>query len=219
MSLPAIIEDQQRDWLLKVTKETSKQPERDLCLIAFFLGTPCTTLELNKITIADIMARTGKLKSSFVINGGLSSENEGRTLHLKSKRLVGFLESYLLYRVKHKVGMGKNIDYRGLDPDQELFFSSQGKGYSIVQKQSKKGTEVQTCDALNRHIRQLMERAGIENPSILSGRRTFAVKLKRKGYDVAHIHYLLGNKSLKTTKKLLTSDPVDMCGLMAAAFD
>lgn len=219
MALPPIIEDQQREWLLKVTRETSKQPERDLCLLAFFLGTPCTTLEINKIRISHIMARTGRLKTSFVIDGELSSIGEDRTLHLKSKRLVELLESYLTHRVKHKVGMGKTTDYRSLDPEQELFFSSQGAGYSIARRETKKGTEVYACDALNRHIKQLLERAGIESPSIQSGRRTFAVKLKRKGYDIAHIHYLLGNKSLSTTKKLLTSDPVDMCGLMAAAFD
>lgn len=42
--------------------------------------------------------------------------------------------------------------------------------------------------------------------------------LKRKGFDVAHIHHLLGNKSLETTNKLLTSDPIDMGAIAAEAF-
>ena len=64
----------------------------------------------------------------------------------------------------------------------------------------------------------LLSQAGIENPSILSGRRTFAVNLHRKGFDVAHIHHLLGNKTLETTMKVLTTDPVEMGDIAAQAF-
>lgn len=42
-------------------------------------------------------------------------------------------------------------------------------------------------------IKRLLADAGIEQPSILSGRRTFAVRLKRHGVDTPTIHLMLGN--------------------------
>ncbi len=43
-------------------------------------------------------------------------------------------------------------------------------------------------------IKRLLADAGIEQPSILSGRRTFAVRLKRHGVDTPTIHLMLGNE-------------------------
>lgn len=88
-----------------------------------------------------------------------------------------------------------------------LFYSYQNKPFSIVRKQTLTGNDTFWCDALNRHIKTLLKNTGIESPSVLSGRRAFAVALRRLGYDVAHIHYMLGNKTLETTQKLLTTDP------------
>lgn len=50
------------------------------------------------------------------------------------------------------------------------------------------------------------------------GRRTFAVNLQRKGFDFAHIHHLLGNKTKQATKRLLSTDPVDMGNIAKEAF-
>lgn len=69
MALPPIIEKSQRDWLFKVTNELSKQPERDCCLLAFFLGTQCSTLEINRIQVKDILHKSGSLNKKFLIRG------------------------------------------------------------------------------------------------------------------------------------------------------
>ncbi len=66
-------------------------------------------------------------------------------------------------------------------------------------------------------IETLLKNAGIEQPSVLSGRRAFAVELHRLGYDVAHILHMLGNRTLETTQKLLTTDPVSMWAIAANA--
>jgi integrase len=128
-------------------------------------------------------------------------------------------QNYIDHRVKHKVCLGDNPDqYLGLEPDEALFISYQNKPFSITKKLTEKKNLTYACDALNRHIKMLLGNAGIKNPSILSGRRTYAVTLHRLGYDVAHIHKLLGNKTLETTQKLLTTDPVDMGKIAADAF-
>lgn len=45
-----------------------------------------------------------------------------------------------------------------------------------------------------------------------------AFLLSVKGYDVAHIHHMLGNRTLETTQMLLTTDPVSMGAIAARAF-
>ena len=52
----------------------------------------------------------------------------------------------------------------------------------------------------------------------LSGRRTFAVRLKRHGVDVPTIHLMLGNKSLETTLRLIETDTVSMLAIADMAF-
>lgn len=219
LALPHLIEKSEKDWIFKATEKTSNQPERDLCLLAFFLGTACTTLEINRIQLGDVLSKAGKLNREFVIRGEKSFNGEDRIIYLKNAELRQLTRSYIDYRVKRQIGMGNHPDhYLGLDPDESLFFTNKGSGFGIIAKTTTKGSISYTCDALNRHIKLLMRNAGIEEPSILSGRRTFAVMLKRKGYDVAHIHHLLGNKALETTMRLLTSDPVDMGRIAADAF-
>lgn len=213
MALPQLIEKPQRDWLFKVTKQNSKQPERDLCLLAFFFGSACSTLEINRIQLKDVLSKSGKLTKLYTVRGA------EREFYLSSERLREYLNQYLTYRVKNRIGLGNNPDqYRSLDPDTALFYSYQNRPFSIVRKHTSVGSDSYSCDALNRHIKMLLRNAGIESPSVLSGRRAFAVELHRQGYDIAHIHYMLGNKTLETTQRLLTTDPIVMGEIAKNAF-
>ncbi|SHO57873.1 tyrosine-type recombinase/integrase [Vibrio quintilis] len=213
MALPPFIDKAKRDWLFKVTELNSTQPERDAALLAFFFGSACTTLEINRIQLKDVLKKSGKLSKRFDVRG-----NE-RVVYLTNPKLCDYTNRYIDYRVKNRIGLGDNPDqYLGLDPDDALFFSYQSKPFSIVRTKTKRGNDTYRCDALNRHLKMLMQNAGIESPSILSGRRTFAVTLHRQGYDIAHIHYMLGNKTLETTQKLLTTDPISMGDIARNAF-
>lgn len=219
MAPPQLIEHSEREWLFKVTKETSMQPERDLCLLGFFFATPCTTLEINRIQLGEVLHKSGQLNKQFLIRGNKSYSGLDRDVYLKNQKLKQLIIDYIDHRVKNKIGMGDQPDeFFGLDQYAPLFFTNKGSGFSVFSKKTPKGTKSYSCDALNRHMKQLMNKAGVENPSILTGRRTFAVTLKRKGFDVAHIHHLLGNKTIESTTKLLTTDPIDMGWIAAEAF-
>ncbi len=67
-------------------------------------------------------------------------------------------------------------------------------------------------------IKRLLADSGIEQPSILSGRRTFAVRLKRLGVDTPTIHLMLGNKTLETTLRLIETDTASMLAIADMAF-
>lgn len=55
------------------------------------------------------------------------------------------------------------------------------------------------------------------NPRVVAARRTFTVRLHRKGYDVRHITDLLGLSTISATKRLIDSDPVRLADLVAGA--
>jgi site-specific recombinase XerD len=214
MALPEYIGKTQRDWLFNVTKTISQNPERDSCLLAFFFGTQCSTLEINRMQLKDVLNKSGNLNKKFLIRGKQDYHNDDRYYYLANKKVNNFIEKYLNHRVKNKICLGNNPDqYRGLEPDDAFFISYQNKGYSLIRKGDK-----YKCDALNRHIKTLLKQSGIESPSILSGRRTFALNLHRQGCDIAHIMHMLGDRTVETTKKLIETDKADMAAISANAF-
>lgn len=195
MALPHLITESELKWLFKVTKAESPWSERDLCLLAFFVGSPCTILELNKITISDVLSGD-MINKSFTIRGNKDFKGRYRKMHLKTN-LSKFLNNYI----------------RSMDNVYEndfLFRTLKGDAFAITMVKGK-----QRADSLKRHIMDLLKESGIEQPSSQSGIRTFATTANRKGVHISDIHHLLGNKRLKTTKRLIENDPKTM-GLVAA---
>lgn len=215
MALPPIVEKPQRERLLKITRANSKMPERDVCLFYFFFTTGLTTLQINRIQIGDVLKKNGKLTDSFPVRG----DDEGRTGYLSNKELCKALTAYLEYLSNKMYRPGPHPDYYlGLDPDDALFITDKYKPYGICKKKTDAGNISYSSDALNRAYKRMMTEAGIEDASILSGRRTFATELRRMGVDVATIHKMLNNKQLSTTQKLLRSDTVNMGKILSDAF-
>ena len=104
------------------------------------------------------------------------------------------------------------------DEDESFFKRNNGDHFKIKRRTTEKGNTTYHCNALNEHIKRLLSDSGIEQPSILSGRRTFAVRLKRQGVDVPTIHLMLGNKTLETTLRLIETDTVSMLAIADMAF-
>ncbi|MVB87128.1 site-specific integrase [Vibrio cholerae] len=209
MALPPIIEDKDKTWLFKVITQ-SPEPELNACLMGFFLGSGMTTLELCRIQVRDILQKNGQLTKSFTVKGEVM-----RDFYLSNLKLQNLIKSYIEKRKKD----GDNPDqYQGFDPDEAFFKRKNGDHFKIKRRDTEKGNTTYHCNALNNHIKRLLADSGIEQPSILSGRRTFAVRLKRQGVDTPTIHLMLGNKSLDTTLRLIETDTVNMLAIADMAF-
>jgi len=204
MPLAHLITKSEQEWLFKVTKKQSPWYERDICLLAFFMGSPCTILELNKITISDVL-NGDMINKSFTIRGDKAFNGEYRKMYI-NLTVTRLLNDYIksipnLYRC--------DLLFKTLKG--EAFSKMEGFAITTVK-------DNQRADSLARHILNLLRESGIESPSALSGRRTFATEANRKGVHISVIHHLLGNKALKTTKRLIDSDPMSMGFVSAKAY-
>jgi len=199
MALPKFFTKKEIDWLSKVTKKQSPWPERDLCLLAFFFGSPCIILELNKITISDVLGGGDMINKSFIIRGDKAMNGEYREMFIKPP-ITELLNKYI-----------RSIP--NLYSNEFLFRTLKGDGFSITESKG-----YYNPVSLTRHILNLLKESGIESPSALSGRRTFATEANRNGIPVHIIHHLLGNKALVTTKRFINNDPAIMGAITEKAY-
>lgn len=218
MAKPPVIEDKQIEHLIKATAAYTRTPARDMALLLTLYGTALSVTELATITVGDYLEPKGSVRVTSAVRVDVAHNGEERPLYWSNKRIVAALDRYLTWRLGHKQGLTiKKGAYRGLDPDSPIFLTEDGQAYSLTKRTLPSGVLSYSCNTLGAYISRLHANAGIEGGSAQSARRSLAVKLRRKGYDLVHIAAILGHKSITTTKRLVTLDPVLMADIVAKA--
>ena len=218
MAKPPVIEDKQIEHLIKATIAYSRVPVRDTALLLVLYGTALSVTELATITVGDYLAEGGSVRVTSSVRPSVAHNGEARPLYWSNKRIVAAIDAYLAWRVLHRQGRSIKRDaYRALVADSPLFLTEDGQQYSLTKRTLPSGLLSCSCNSLGAYISRLHANAGIEGGSAQSARRTLAVKLHRKGYDLVHIAALLGHKSVSTTKRLVMQDPVRMADIVARA--
>lgn len=218
MAKPPVIEDKQIEHLIKATAAYSRVPARDTALLLTLYGTAVAVTELATLTVSDYLTEDGSVRVASAVRPSIAHNGEQRPLFWSNKRIVAAMDAYLAWRVAH--GHGRTIKrgaYRSLDPDSPIFLTECGEPYAITKRTLASGVLSYSCNTLGAYISRLHANAGLEGASAQSARRSLAVKLHRKGYDLVHIAALLGHKSVSTTKRLVTQDPVRMADIVARA--
>lgn len=167
--------------LIKITRATSRYADRDVLVL--MLGHHCglRVTEISRITIADVMQASGKLRQEVSLREAVTKGCRQRCTYLSSHSLIEALEGYLAFRLANDIGAELDaIRYRGLLPHQPLIYS--GRGAALSQNTKRRTLETgeqrdyRACDSLQAHITILYKRAGIKGSSH-SGRRGFAGKV------------------------------------------
>lgn len=218
MAKPPVIEDKQIEHLIKATASYSRTPDRDTALLLVLYGTALNVTELATVSVADYLTANGDVKVSSAVRADVAHNGDERPLFWSNKRIVTALDKYLDWRLQAKQGVTvKKGAYRGLDPDSPLFLTEDGRPYALTKRTLPSGALSYSCNTLGAHISKLHANAGIEGASAASARRSFAVKQHRQGRDLVHIAAILGHKSVTTTKRLVTGDPVRLADIVARA--
>lgn len=208
MAKAPVVEESEFRHAVKVAGITGQAKLRDVALMLVAYGTGMMPIELAKLTVGDYLAADGSVREESVIRADIAFNDIQRPLYWSNKSVCGAIDAYLLERVRLGYGAGVAGQYRGLDPTSPLFLAVDGKPFTFTRRKTKAGTESYSCESLTQIIRRLHTQAGIEGGSALSARRTFGVRLNRKGFDLRHIQTLLGAQSLTAVKRMVEADPV-----------
>lgn len=215
MAKAPVVEEAQIRHALKVAAITGQAKLRDVALLWVLYGTGMMPIELAKLTVGDYLAADGSVREESEIRAGIAFNDKSRPLYWSNKSVVTAVDAYLAERVRHGYGAGESEQYRGLDPASPMFLAVDGKPFTFTKRTTKAGQESYSCESLTQIIRRLHAQAGIEAGSALSARRTFAVRLYRKAYDLRHIQVLLGIQSLTAVKRLVEADPVRLGAIVS----
>jgi len=172
--------------------------------------------EIGSLTVRDYLREDGSVRASSEVRAAIAYNNNARILHWSSPRVVAALDAYLVERVRLSHGLTvRKAAFRGLDPDGPLFRRGDGEPFQLTARKTSTGTLSYSCDSLSQLYRKLHSQAGLHGPNVLAGRRTFAVRLHRKGFDLKLISELLGLATLSATKRLIDGDPVKLGAIVA----
>lgn len=128
------------------------------------------------------------------------------------------VDDYPEWRLSQRQGRTtKREAFRGLDADGPLFLTEDGKPYLQTKRTFPSGVISNSCNTLGAYISRLRVNAGVEGGSAESARRTPAVKLHRKGDDLADIATILGHKNVCTAKRLVTQHSVRLADIVTKA--
>lgn len=215
MAKAPVVEDSEFRHALKVAAITGQSRERDVALLWAAYGTGLMPIELAKLTVGDYLADDGTVRDESLVRPEVAFNEMPRKLFWVNKGVVSALDAYLELRIKNGFGLGDEGRFRGLNPESPLFLTREGEPFTFTKRVTKSGVASYSCETLTQIIRRLHTQAGIESGSALSARRTFGVRLHRKGYDLRHIQVLLGVQSLTAVKRMVEADPVRLGAIVA----
>ena len=162
------------DGLLEfVSKRSYAMRNRMMILISFWSG--MRVGEIASLLIEDVVDLSGKVKREIRLDAAQTKGHHARTVFFPEK-----------LRVELQVF----VDARGVKDRRQTFFMTAG-GRAF------------TSNVMTQHFFWLYRKAGIDNASSHSGRRSFITNLAAKGIGVRVLASLAGHKSIAVTQKYI----------------
>lgn len=197
--------------LLRVTAATSRHPERDTLILLLGLGAGLRISEIAQIEVQDVLFASGKLRAEVSLRTAITKGQKQRCAYFTNPKLVAALETYLAYRIKHRLKLsGDPGRYRGLRPETKLILTLKGEKFYLNTKRrvNVDGEQVDymACDSLQMRVTKLYKDAGIKGGSSHSGRRTLGARLISSNVPIEDIATLLGHAEIDVTKRYTDVD-------------
>lgn len=208
MAKAPVVEEYEFRHAIKVAGITGQARERDVALLWVLYGTGMMPIEVAKLAVADYLATDGTVREESEIRADIAFNGIARPLYWSNKGVISAIGAYLESRTKAGYG---------IELESPLFLAVNGQPFTFTKRTTKAGASSYSCESLTQIIRRLHTQAGIEGGSSLSARRTFGVRLHRKGYDLRHIQTLLGAQSITAVKRMVESDPVRLGAIVSRA--
>lgn len=216
MAKAPVVEDAQMRHAMKVAGVTGQTPARDVALLCVLYGTGMTATELAQLEVADVLNDDGNYRAESEIRKEIAFNGRRRPVYWTNSRVKEALDAYIVARVRAEHGTTAwRSRWRGLVQQGPVFLTNDGRPFTLTTRRTAAGNTSKSCESLTQVIRKLHEQAGIEAAGASAARRTFGVRLHRRGYDLRHIREALGLATLSAAKELVAGDPVDLGRIVA----
>lgn len=143
--------------LIKITRATSRYPERDVLVLMLGHHTGMRVTEISRITVGDVMHASGKLREEVSLREAVTKGFRQRCVYLSSKALVYALNEYIQFRIERDIGIEHGDPrYRKLLPNQPLIYSGRGAGLSQNTKRSNHKLKETLMSKPERHLERML---------------------------------------------------------------
>lgn len=211
MAQAAVLRPGQYRHLLRVTRATSRDPERDILVLLLGIHTGMRVSEIAQVEVGDFLFPSGATRQEVSLRAVVTKGCRQRCIYPTNRDLIAAIEDYLTLRIERRWRMSDDPKrYRGLRPDSKLVLTFKGYKYTMNCKrrinQAGEQVDYAACDALQAHITKLYRDAGIKGGSSHSGRRTMASRLLDQGHNLETLQLMLGHAELDHVDPYLQVD-------------
>lgn len=201
MAQATVLKPGQYRHLLRATRATSRDPERDILVLMLGIHTGMRVSEIAQVEIGDFLFPSGAIRQEVSLRAVVTKGCRQRCIYPTNRDLIGALEDYLALRIERRWRMSDDpMRFRGLRPDSKLVLTFKGYKFSMNCKrrvnQAGEQIDYAACDSLQAHVTKLYRDAGIKGGSSHSGRRTMASRLLAQDHDLETIQLMLGHAEL-----------------------
>lgn len=216
MSKAPVVEENELRHMFKVASVSGDFPVRDVAILYLLYGTGCSLTESASLLVRDYLNADGSILVESRWRAEITYNSKPRPLYWSNAKVTAAIDAYLDERFKRRHGITvRSAAFRGLDPDGPLLRRDDGEPYQLMARKTSAGVISYSCDSLSQRVRKLHAQAGVKGANARSARRTFGVRLFRKGYDLRHIAELLGLSTVRAAKRLVDEDPIKLGSIVA----
>ena len=211
MAQATVLRPGQYRHLIRATRATSREPERDVLVLLMGIHMGMRVSEIAQVEVGDFLFMSGKLRQEVSLRAVVTKGCRQRCVYPTNRDLVAALEDYLALRIERRWRMSDDPKrFRGLRADSKLILTFKGYKYSMNCKRrinyAGEQIEYAACDALQSHVTKLYRDAGIKGGSSHSGRRSMASRLLAQGHDLDTIQLMLGHADIECVDPYLEID-------------
>lgn len=211
-----VVEHAQMQHAFKVAAVAGQTPARDVALLHVLYGTGMTATEVAQLEVADVLDVQGGFRRESEVRAAISFNGRLRPVYWANPRVCEALDGYFAARLVHGHGLTAwRSQCRGLVQLGPVFLTNDGRPFSSTMRKTSASNISRSCESLTQVIRKLHDQAGIEAAGASAARRTFGVRLHRKGYDLLLIREVLGLATPSAAKALCDGDPVVLGRIVA----
>src|SRR5262245_666501 len=187
-----------------LTHRHSNCPTRDTALLYTVFATGAKPIEIARLRVRDYLTPDGFAVEKAILDGQTTFNGKPRFVFFCNPKAVQAIDAYLEERLRVGHGTRKSKQFRGLDPDSNLFLTNDGRGMQITLRVNGKKRH-HHCAVILDTYRKIFARAGLRGVSALSARRMIAGRLQQRGYRLSLIGEVLGIRQRSSVKALLNN--------------